>query len=70
MVVSSFKFRTIIGVSAVDLIRTLGNDSVYEKASCAVLSFIGKNIGIQLPGEVIDGTNRYSGYRKNNLPFP
>ena len=33
--VSSFKFRTVIGISAVDLIRTLGNDSVYEKASCA-----------------------------------
>jgi len=42
MVVSSFKFRTVIGISAVDLIRTLGNDSVYEKASCAVLSFVGK----------------------------
>lgn len=37
MTVSPFKFRTVIGISAVDLIRTLGNNSVYEKASCAAL---------------------------------
>ncbi len=46
MIVSSFKFLAVIGISIVDLIRTLGNDSVYKKASCAMLSFIGENIGI------------------------
>jgi len=50
----SLKFLAVIGISIIDLIRTLGNDSVYEKASGAVLGFIGENIGIQLPGEIID----------------
>ena len=47
MAVSSFKFPTVIGISTVDLMQTLGNDSVYEKASCA--EFV-----IQPPGEVVD----------------
>jgi hypothetical protein len=44
MIVVSFKFFAVIGISIVDLIRTLSN-SAYEKASGAVLSFIGKDIG-------------------------
>ena len=48
MIVSSFKFRAVIGITAIDLIRTLGNSSD-EKASGAVLSFIGEDIGIQFP---------------------
>ena len=46
MVVGSFKFLAVIGISIVDLIRTLGNDSADEEASCTMLSFIGENIGI------------------------
>ncbi len=42
MIISSFKFRTIIRISATDPIRSLGNDSTDEKASCAVLGFIEK----------------------------
>ena len=69
MAVSSFKFRTVIGISTVDLIRTLGNDSVYEKASCAVLRFIGKDLGIQLSGEVIDGHKQIFARFIGGLPF-
>ena len=46
VIVSSFKFLAVIGISIVDLIRILGNDSVDEKASCSMLSFIGENIGL------------------------
>ena len=46
VIVSPFKFLAVIGISIVDLIRTLGNDGADEKASCAMLSFIGENIGI------------------------
>ena len=51
--VSSFKFFAVVRISIVDLVRTLSN-SACEKASCTMLGFIGKNIGIQLPGEIID----------------
>ncbi len=44
--VSSFEFRTVIGVSAVDLIRTLGDHSSDEKTSSAVLGFIRKDLSI------------------------
>ncbi len=54
MGVSSFKFFAVIRISIVDLVRTLSN-SACEKASCTMLGFIRKNIGIQLPGEIIDG---------------
>ena len=50
LAVSPFKLLAVIGISAVDL----GNDSGHEKAGGTVLSFVRKNIGIQLPGEVID----------------
>ena len=55
MIVSSFKFFAVIRISIVDPIRTLGNDRVYKKASGADLGFMRKNIGIQLPWEIIDG---------------
>ena len=48
MAVSSFKFFAVVRISIVDLVRTLGNSSD-EKASGAVLSFIGEDIGIQFP---------------------
>ena len=69
MIVSSFKFLAVIGISIIDLIRTLGNDSGHEKASGAVLSFIGENIGIQLPGEIIDGHKPILARFIGGLPF-
>ena len=69
MAIRSFKFRTVIGISAVDLIGTLGNDSVCEKGGGAVLSFIGENIGIQLPGEIIDGHKQILSRFISRLPF-
>lgn len=54
MIAGSFKFGTVVGVSAVNLIRALDDDTADEKANSAVLGFIGKNIGTQLPGKIID----------------
>ena len=54
MIIRSSVFLTIIGINIVDLIRTLGNNSVYEKRSSTVLGFIRKNLGIQFSGEIID----------------
>ncbi|HQU97433.1 MAG TPA: hypothetical protein PLV19_00810 [Nitrosomonas sp.] len=54
MIAGFFKFGAVVSVSAVDLIRALGDDRAYEKASSAVLGFIGENIGIQFPGKIID----------------
>ena len=70
MIAGSFKFGTVVGVSAVDLIRALGNDSGHEKASGAVLCWVlsGK-IGIQLPGEVIDGHKQIFARLIGGLPF-
>lgn len=50
MIAGFFKFGAVVRVSAVDLIRALGDDRAYEK----VLGFIGENIGIQFPGKIID----------------
>jgi hypothetical protein len=69
MAVSSFKFIAVIGISAVDLIRTLGNDSVYEKASGAMLSFIEKNIAISSLEKSSMATNRYSPGSLADCPF-
>ena len=59
MIVSSFKFRAVIGISAVDLIRILGNSSD-EKASGAVLSLIGEDTGYNSLEKSSMATNRYS----------
>ncbi len=40
LIVGSFKFGAVVGVNAVDLTRTLGNDRAYEEASGAALGFI------------------------------
>ena len=54
MIAGSFKFGTVVGVSAVNLIRALDDDTADEKANSAVLGSIWKNIGTQLPGKIID----------------
>ncbi len=68
-IVSSFKFLAVIRISIVDLIKTLGNDSVDEKASCAMLSFIGVNIGYNSLEKSSIATNRYSRGSLVDCPF-
>ena len=61
MIAGSFKFGTVVGVSAVDLIRALGDDRTYEKASSTVLVLSGKNLSIQFSLEKSSiVTNKYS----------
>ena len=60
MTVGSFKIRTVIGISTIDPIGTLGDDSAYEKASSTVLGFIGENTGYNSLEKSSIATNKYS----------
>jgi len=42
MIAGSFKFGAVVEISAVNLIRALSDDRAYEKASSAVMGFIGE----------------------------
>lgn len=69
IVIRSFRFRTVIRINIVDLIAALGNVSFFKKGSGAVLSFVGGNIGIQLPGEIIDDHKQIIMRLVGGLPF-
>ncbi len=69
MIISSFKFRTVIRISAADPIRALGNDSADEKASCAVLGFVGKNTGYSSLEKSSMAANRHSRGSLADCPF-
>ncbi len=69
VIAGSFKFGTVVGICAVDLIRALGDDRAYEKVSSAVLGFIGENIGIQIFGEIIDSHEQIFARSLTNCPL-
>lgn len=69
MIAGSFKFGTVVGVSAVDLIRALGNDRAYEEASSAVLGFIGKISAYNSLKKSSIAANKYSGGSLTNCPL-
>ena len=68
MIVSSFKFFTVVRISIVYLLRTLGS-SVCEKGSGAMLGFIRKNIGYSSLEKSSMATNRYSRDLLVDCPF-
>ncbi len=55
MLVGAFVFFAIVGVSVIDLVRALCQDIVDQELGGAALGLVGQDIGVQLPGEVVDG---------------
>lgn len=55
MLAVALELLALIGIDVIDLIRTLGDHVLSEKAGGAVLGFIRQDVSIQFPREVIDG---------------
>ncbi|MEQ1558690.1 MAG: hypothetical protein ABL933_07080 [Methyloglobulus sp.] len=66
MIVGALILLAIVGVSVIDLVRALGDDVIHQELGGAALGLVRQDVGVQLPGEVVDypqgtrATNRYS----------